>query len=226
MSVDDVIRDAASKSDIALGSDLYEEVARELSDIGLNLAFFVFTTKEHSSCARTVDGKTSPHPVLTVYLKYEADLQQTGIDRHHGNWDDNWAQTRTVRDALNAVLQRRRFGDAYVSYRTFIFVQTLEELVFREIGRECKNAVQQFICDQAPGVVVSRIFWNGQQYDVIMENKTDYKRVKHILDSKISGAIPGILASADHDRHCRSYAAGIRLGHSGMSLFHLIREDL
>lgn len=46
MSVDDVIRDATSKSDIALGSDLYEEIARELTDIGLNLAFFVFTGRQ------------------------------------------------------------------------------------------------------------------------------------------------------------------------------------
>ena len=59
MSVDDIIRDAADESDIAFSSDLYQEVARELSDVGLNLAFFVFTSREHSSCARTLNGEKS-----------------------------------------------------------------------------------------------------------------------------------------------------------------------
>lgn len=226
MSVDDVIRDVTNKSDIAIGSDVYAEITRELTGIGLNLAFFVFTTSEHSSAARTLDGKTATHPILTVYLKYDVDFQQTGIDPHHGNWGDKWAQTRTVRDALNAVLQRHGFDNGYVSDHAFIFVYTLEELVFREIGRECKNAVQEFICDEVPGVVVSRVFWNGQQYDVIMGNKTDYKRIKRNVKVKASKALPRILAAADIDAHCQSYKAVIEFGYSGMNLFHLTREDI
>jgi hypothetical protein len=81
MSVDDIIRDVADESDIAFSSDLYQEVACELSDIGLNLAFFVFTSRKHSSCARTLNGETESYPVITLYLRYDADLQQTGIER-------------------------------------------------------------------------------------------------------------------------------------------------
>lgn len=226
MSVVDRICAVRNQSAIRFGSDLYSEISRELIDIGLNLAFFVFTTRADSSCARTLDGKIATCPVLVLYLKFKVDFQQTRIDPHFGNWDDKWEKTRLVRDTVNAILRRHGLESDYVSEHTFIFVQTLEELAFREIGRECKDAVQRFICSEAPGVVVSRVLWNGHQYHVIMRDKADCKRVKGKVADKVTKAIPEILAAADKDGFCQDHEAIVRFGDSGMNLFHLIREDV
>lgn len=226
MNVDDIIRDVTAKSDIAFGSGVYQEIARELIDIGLNLALFVFATREHSSCARALDGKTETCPVLTVYLKYDADFVETGIDPHSGNWDDRWKRTQIVRDTLNLILRRHGFDNDYVSDHTFIFVRTLEELAFREIGRECKDAIKKLVCEEAPGVSVSYVFWNGYQFAVIMEDKSDYKRVKRKVKTKATNAIPKILAAADKDGCCQNYKASIGFGYTGMDLVRLIRNDL
>ena len=225
MSVDDAIRNLTEKGDIACRSAIYEEISRELTYLGLNLAFFVFSTSGNSSCARTLDGSTSSCPALTLYLKYDVDFQQTGIDPHLGNWDDEWAQTRPIRDAVNAILRHHGFGNDYVSDHTFIFVHTLETLAFREIGRQCKGTVKKFVCDAAPGVVITHVFWNGHQYDVIVRDKADYKRVKHDVKAKVSKALAGILAAADDRRHCQCYNAVVKFGYTGMNLFPLFRDD-
>ncbi|MCA9173999.1 MAG: hypothetical protein KDB14_05880 [Planctomycetales bacterium] len=203
--MDDMIRDLTKESDIAFGSHLYQEVARRLVDAGLNLAFFAFTTREHSSCARTLDGDdTVSCPVLTLYLRYNADFRQTGIDPHHGNWDDKWAQTRTVRDALNAILQRHGLDNCYVSGRTFIFVRTLEELAFRQLGKECADEVKRLVIAEAPGVHVDGVYWDGAGYYVLMRDKADYKRVKRNVRANVTKAVPKLLASADTDGIART----------------------
>ena len=224
-SLDKAIRDLIDESDIASHSNVYEEVVHELTDIGLNLAFFVFETSERSSCARTLNGNTVTCPVLELYLKYDRDFRETGIDRHQGNWDDKWVRTRTVRDAFNTVLSRHGYGEGFVSGHTFVFVRTLEELVFHHIGRECKNAVRQLICAEAPGVEIAHVFWNGAQYDVIMRDKADYKRVKRKVKSKVAKALPKLLAKADKGGHCQAYNVTIEFGHTGMNFLPLMRND-
>ncbi|MFO0820817.1 MAG: hypothetical protein U1A77_22910 [Pirellulales bacterium] len=226
MSEDDIIRKATNDSDIAFGSDLYTDIGRELTEIGINFAFFVFATSEHSSCVRTLDGQTASCPVFTLYLKYDADFELTGIDPRNGNWDDKWPQTRTIRDAVNAILQRHGFGNHYVSDHTFIFVRTLEELAFIQLGCECKEAVQKLVCAEAPGISVTDVFWNGRQFDVILGEKADYKRMNRCVKAKLAKALPKLLSNADTSRNCQSYKATIKFGHTGMNLARLIREDV
>jgi hypothetical protein len=221
------IRDLTDESDIAFNGDVYQEIARGLTNIGLNLAFFVFKSSDHSHVARALeDGRTASFPSVTLYLKYDEDLRQTGIDRHRGNWDDEWGQTDRVRDAINVVLQRHNYGSDYVSERTFVFVATLEEIAFRDIGRECKNQVRDLVCAEAPGVDVTHVFWNGHQYYVIMRDKRDYQRVSPKVKDKIAKALPELLAASDTSGYCQAYKPTIEFGHTGMNLFTLMRDDL
>ncbi|MFH1301811.1 MAG: hypothetical protein ABIK07_12190 [Planctomycetota bacterium] len=226
MSVEDAIRNLIDESDIAFRSDVFEEVSRELIDTGLNLAFFVFATSGHSSCARTVDGVTASCPVLTLYLRYDADFRETGIDPHQGNWDDKWVQTRTIRDSFNTILLRHGFANDFVSAHTFVFLRTLEELAFVHVGRKCKQAVEKLVCVEAPGVAVANVFWNGRQFDVILHDKSDYKRVKRNVKAKIANELPKLLATSDVGSYCQSYDATIKFGYTGMNLANLIREDI
>ncbi|QDU94685.1 hypothetical protein [Lignipirellula cremea] len=223
MSVDDMIRDHTKESDIAYGSNLYQEVARRMTDVGLNLAFFAFTTSERSSCARTLDDDTASCPVLTLYLRYNAYFQQTGIDPHHGNWDDKWAQTRTVRDALNVILQRHGLDNDYVSDHTFIFVRTLEELAFRQLGQKCADGIKQLVIAEAPGVHVDGVYWDGAEYYVLMPDKADYKRVKRNVKANITKTAPKLLANADTDGYCQDYKTTIEFGYGGVVPMQFLR---
>lgn len=226
MSVEDIIRNLTDESDIAFRSDVFEEISRELIDTGLNLSFFVFSTSGHSSCKRTVDSGTVSCPVLTLYLKYDADFLETGIDPHQGNWDDKWAQTRTVRDSVNTILLRHGFANDFVSEHTFVFLRTLEELAFVHVGRECKQAVKKLVCAEVPGITVTNVFWNGRQFDIILHDKSDYKRVKRNVKAKIANELPKLLAKADVSSYCQSYSATFEFGYTGMNLANLIREDV
>jgi hypothetical protein len=173
-----------------------------------------------------VDGETLRCPKLELCLRFDADLRETGINPHQGNWDDKWAPTQSIRDAVNRILQRHGFNDDYVSNQTFVFVRSLEELAFQQIGRECKGAVRTLICDEAPGVVISEVYWNGRQFNVIMRDQADYKRVKRKIREKVEDALPELFAAADTDKCCRTYKPSIELGYEGASLFHVIRENL
>lgn len=215
MAVDEIIGDATNDSDIAFGSDLYEEISRELTRIGLNLAFFVFTNSEHSSCARTLNGTTASYPVLTLYLKYAADFQATGIDPHQGNWNDKWARTRPIRNILNAMLQRHGLDRDHVSDHTFIFVRTLEELAFRQLGEQCTDGVRRLVTTEAPGVHVERVYWNGSDYYVLMRDKSDYKLVNRNVKTDVTKAIRKLLADADQDGCCQDYNTTIEFGYDG-----------
>ncbi len=223
MSVDDMIRDLTKASDIAYCSNLYQEVARRLIDVGLNLAFFTFTTSEHSTCARTLDGDTVSCPVLTLYLRYNADFQQTEIDPHHGNWDDKWAHTRTVRDTLNAIVQRHGLVNDYVSDHTFIFVRTFEELAFQQLGQKCADQIKELVISEAPGVHVDGVYWDGAEYYVLMRDKADYKRVKRNVKANITKAVPKLLANADTDGYCQDYKTTIEFGYGGVVPMQFLR---
>ena len=161
-----------------------------------------------------------------MLFRSDADFERTGIDPRNGNWDDKWPQTRTIRDAVNAILQRHGFGNHYVSDHTFIFVRTLEELAFIQLGRECKEAVQKLVCAEATGIAVAGVFWNGRQFDVILGEKADYKRVNRSVKAKLAKALPKLLSNADTSRNCQSYNATIKFGYTGMNLACLIREDI
>ena len=223
MSVDDMIRDLTKESDIAYGSNLYREVARSLIDVGLNLAFFTFTSSEHSSSARTLDGDTVPCPVLTLYLRYNADFQQTGIDPHRGNWGDKWAQTRTVRSALNANLQGHGLDSDYVSDHTFVFVRTLEELAFRQLGKKCADEVKELVIAEAPGVHVDGVYWDGAEYYVLVRGKDDFKRVKRNVKANVTKAVSKLLANADTDGCCQGYRTTIEFGYGGVVPVQFLR---
>jgi hypothetical protein len=224
--VNETIRNSVRESDIKEPSSAYEEIAAELTALGLNLAFFVFTNRGHSSSARSLDGKNLTCPLLTLYLKYDADFRQTGIDSHEGNWNDKWTHTRAIRDALNTILHRHGFDGDYVCKHTFIFVRSLEELAFREIGRNCKAAVRDLVRLEVPGAEVSHVFWNGSRYDVIMREKSDYKRVEHKAKAKLTKSVAKLLAKADKEEYCKTYNASLEFGHAGMNLFHFVSEDL
>jgi hypothetical protein len=216
------------EGDIAPNSDAYHEISHVLSGLGLNRAFFVFTRADNSLAARKVeDGRSVAFPVLTVYLKYDDDFRQTGIDRRLGNWDDGWALTVPVRKALIGVLERHQDLRAEVSDRTFVFVDTRERVAFLRLGKDCKQAVRDLILREAPGVEVSRIFWTeARQYHAIMKDKLDYKRVKRDVKAKVGKALPALLAKADVNAYCRNYNATIEFGFHGLNPFNLIREDL
>jgi len=226
MSVEEAIRSVITKSEIAFGSTLYGEIYSALTDIGLNLAFFVFETSRRSSCARTLDGRTVSCPVLSLYLKYDGDFRQTGIDPHGGNWDDQWAQTRTIRAALNAILQRHGLGNTFLSDHTFVFVRTREELAFQRIGRDCKSAVQQLISAEAAGVSIDSIYWNGDQYDVLLRDKSHYDLVQGDVKTKVAQALPQLLAGVDEHHFCQTYDATIEFHYPGPHLPQLYRDDI
>jgi hypothetical protein len=213
--MDEMIRDITKESDIAYGSNLYLDVARRLTDIGLNLALFAFTTSEHSSCARRLNEATVTCPVLTIYLRYNADFQQTGIDPHHGNWDDKWAETRSVRDTLNATLQSHGLDNDYVSDHTFIFVRALEELAFRRLGQECADGLKELVISEVPGVHVDGVYWDGAEYYVLMRDKAGYKRVKRNAEN-LTKAVLKLLANADTNGYCQDYKTTIAFGHGGV----------
>ncbi len=226
MPVEQLVSSLTDGSDLKFASPVYNEVCHELVELGLNLAFVVFKSRDHSSCSRTLHDGIVPCPVLVVYLKYVADFQQTQIDPLRGNWGDEWSKTHDIRNALNGVLERHAFENDDVSEQTLIFVDTLEEVAFREIGRECKVAVQQLVCDEAPGVTVSHVFWNGRQYDVIMGSPAEYKRVRRGVKTKVTKRIPELLAAADKQGYCQNYVATVEFGFLGMNLFHLTRDDV
>jgi hypothetical protein len=223
-----VIDELQCDTDLACHRDVYEEIARGLNRLGLNLAFFTFKCSSNSHAARTLeDGRTLSFPILKLYLKYDRDFRDTGIDHHLGNWGDEWAQTVPVRNALNMALNRHKRIEGYVSDRTFVFVDTRERIALLEIGKQCKPAVQDLICSLAPGVEVSRIFWTAErQYHAIMKDKGSYTRVKRGVKAKIEKALPQVLAKADVDAYCQNYSATIKFGFGEMNLMRLIREDV
>jgi hypothetical protein len=216
------------EGDIAHNSEAYDEISSALSSLGLNVAFFVFRRAENSLAARTLEnGRTVSCSTLNLYLKYVDDFQQTGIDYHLGNWGDEWTQTVPVKKALNAVLVRHEDLRAYASDDTFVFVDTRERVAFLEIGKQCKQAVRDLICSEAPGVEVAHLFWAAQRrYYAVMKDKTDYKRVKRGVKARVGEALPALLAKADIDGYCRDYSATIEFGFSGMNLFPLIHDDI
>jgi len=226
--VDETIQKLQRESEIDFNSVAYEEIARGLTDLGLNLAFFVFTSSDNSSTARTLkDGSTMSFPVLNLYLKHDDDFHQTGIDPHQGNWDGKWKQTVPIRNLLNTILEKFDFGSNNISDQTFVFVETLERVAFLQIGKQCKNAVKDLVCTEAPGVKVSEIFWTSTgKYHVIMKNKADCKRMKHSVKTKVTNALPQILKNADTNCYCQSYKAPIDFLYEEVNLFNIIRESV
>ena len=224
-SVAETIRRLTLESDIPYQSDVYEEISRKLAATRLNVAFFSFTSSSNSSSARRLAGKSERCPVLTLYLKYDADFRQTGIDQRRGNWDDKWALTPTIRNILNGSLERLEFGSDYVSDHTFVFVRTLETHAFRQIGCDCKAAVRELVCAELPEAEVAHIFWNGSQYDVIMQDESGRKRGQ-AKKTELAQAISGMLAQADKESLCQTYSVALEFGHGDANLFHLRREDI
>lgn len=216
MNEHDIIKDATIGSDIAFGTEVYHEVARQLIGEGLNLAFFVFFNSERSSVARTLDGGATACPLLTLYLRYDADVLGTGIDPHSGNWDDKWPPTKTVRDVLNATLLRHGFNAGYVAENTFVFVRSLEKLAFDRIGRSSVGSVRRVLATAFPSVGVDGVYWNNGGYFVLLASKADYKLVKRGFEAKVAKEVSKLLAHADNDCCCRTYSATFEFGYDGM----------
>lgn len=224
-SPDEMIRNYLNESEISVDSDVYKDLFAHLSEMGLNLAFLTFNSSRTSHCGRKMPDETSiTCPVLNLYLKYDSDFQQTGIDPHSGNWGDAWSETLAVRDVLNGVLNRHDFSSSFLSEHTFIFFRfTREEIAFRQIGRFCKPDVKGLILAELPNVTVDHIYWIEKEYTVLLREKAQCKRVTDRIKSKIEKAMPSILAKADVKGYCMSYDVTIAVTH--VRSLHLISED-
>jgi hypothetical protein len=225
-SQDSLIREHAAKSDIAFRSQVYNEIAHELTSLGLNLAFFVFESSQHSHAARkAADGSHLSCPVVKIYFKYDEDFKETRINAHQGNWDDKWEMTIPIRNAINKVLNRNELGSGFISEQTFVFVQSFEEIAFRRIGRDCKGQVWTLVAAEVPGAAVTQVFWNGKRFDAIFQDKKTCKWATRHAKKTIDAALPGLFQKFDTDRCCKSYPVTIEFGHEGMNLFPLIHAD-
>lgn len=221
-SIGETIRDLAAESDIAIESDIYAEIYRELTQLGLNLAGFVFQACRNSQCARQFEGTHVTCPVLTLYLRFESDFVRTGIDPQRGNWDDQWPLTRTIRDLLNSILWRHGFGEAFVSTHTFIFARTLEAAVFSQIARESDDEIKKMVCAELSGANVEAVYWCGRTIYLLMRDKADYRRGKRNAD-KLAKAISKLLATADKDSCCQDYSVSIEFGYDGAIPIQFVR---
>ena len=209
------IENKKHSSDIAVDSELYSQIADALTDIGLNLAFFTFENLQSSSYARTIDGQTTTCPVLTIYLKFNEDFKRTRIDPHSGNWSDKWTKTRDVRGIVNTIFEDHGLGHDYVSEHTFIFVHSNEVLAFYELGQNCISDVRKMIFAQAPGVYIDSVYWDGNEYYILMRDKFDYKRVKRKVKTNLAKSIPQLLAKKDKEGKCKEYDVTIKFGCAG-----------
>ena len=160
--MDSEIRALKCDSDISVDGDAYAAILAGLRGMDLNVAFFVFRNSSNSIAARTLqEGGTQTCPSLTLYLQHNEDVCKTGIDPHRGNWDDEWEQTVFVRDSVNSVLRQHDYGPDYVSEGTFVFLDTLERIVFDHIGRASKAAVHDLVCCETGGVKPAHVFWSS-----------------------------------------------------------------
>jgi hypothetical protein len=229
-SLDSEIRGLKCGSDIAIDGDAYAEILTHLSQMDLNLAFFVFHNRTHSSSARRVEGGgAETFPTLTLYLKHNEDFRKTGVDPHRGNWDDEWEQTDSVRDAVNSVLRRHSYGPDSVSDGTFVFLDTVERIAFDHIGRASKVAVHELVRRETGGKKPSHVFWSSDGvYHIVMKNKRGYRRLADSVKQSIAGAVPEVLAKADSGGYCKDYGTRVEFAYQGMkglNLAGLARED-
>ena len=207
MVPDDLIRVLADDSDIPLDGDLYREIADSLVAPGLNLSFFTFQTRGHSSCARQGIGTC---PALRIFLRHDADFRATGVSAHRNNWGDEWSLTATVRDALNAIHRARGYDGDYVSDHTFVFLRTLEEQVRHNLGCFCKGALRQAIKEHAPCAQIDRTFdsdrlyWTGESYHVAFRDEAEWKWAERVKD-RIKEDVQRAFAEADVGQACQSY---------------------
>ena len=229
-SLDSEIGALKNGSDISFDEDAYAEMLAHLRRMGLNLAFFVFHNRAHSSSARRVEGGgAETFPTLTLYLKHNEDFRKTGVDPHRGNWDDEWEQTESVRDAVNSVLRQHGYSPDYVSGGTFVFLDTVERIAFDHIGRASKIAVHELVRRETGGTKPSHVFWSSDSvYHIVMKNKRGYRRLTDSVKDRIANAIPEILAKADERGYCKEYDTRVEFAYEGMKgleLFGLARED-
>ena len=225
-ALDKSIAELREGSDISASSEVYAEIEANLVPH--------WSRTSPSSCLRTVlirtartieDGQSKVFPELTLYLKYDEDFRQTGIDPRLGNWGDKWKQTDTVRDAVNAVLERHKYGSDYVSSRTFIFVASRERIAFRQIGLASKGIVRELVRSAAPDLEVAHIFWSdARKYHIIFQRREDCKRGVHPVKATGEDAAKGA-AAADEHNYCRSYEVEVELGHTGMNLWGLAHDE-
>lgn len=221
-TVGDRIRGIAAESEIAIDSDLYAEIFRELVGMGVNLACFVFRTSLRSACARQLNGTRATCPVLTLFLRFDVDFVRTGIDRHQGNWDDKWALTQPIRDLLNAILRRRGFSDEFISEHTFIFARTLEEVVFGKITAESRNEIKKLVREVVPDANVDAVYWNERTAYLLMHDKTDCRQAKRKAPRLVK-AISQFVADADKDACCQDYSVEIEFGFGGVVPVQFVR---
>ena len=229
-SLDSKIRALKCDGDIATDGDAYAEVLAHLSQMDLNLAFLVFHNRTHSASARQVEGGgAETFPTLTLYLKHNEDLRKTGVDPHRGNWNGEWEQTDSVRDAVNSVLRQHNYGPDYISDGTFVFLDTVERIALDHIGRASKIAVHELVRRETGGAKPSRVFWSSDGvYHIIMKNKRGYRRLTDSVKDRIANAVPEVLARADTGGYCKDYSLRVEFAYKGMeglNLYGLARED-
>jgi hypothetical protein len=224
--LENALNEIVTESDVPFGSPLYREIAADLTAVGLNLAFFVFRTRSRSPRARRRPGRRRvAGPVLTLYLKHEADLRETGIDRRRDNANDEWPGTRRVREAVNRCFLRHGLGDDYVSEHTFVLVRDRERIVFEHIGRALQGELEDLVVQQVPGVTVQKVSFDAGRYDVILPTAAQCKRVGPEAKAKLDKRMQKLFARADEKRFCQSYPATIAFGHPSAKRRRPMRES-
>jgi hypothetical protein len=229
-SLDSEIRALKGDSDISVDGDVNAAILAHFQGLDLNVEFFVFRNRAHSSSARCVEGGgAETFPTLTLYLKHNEDFRKTGVDPHRGNWDDEWEQTDSVRDAVNSVLRQHDYDPDYVSEGTFVFLDTLERIVFDHIGRASKVAVYELVRRETGGTKPSHVFWSSDGvYHIVMKNKRGYRCLTESVKDCIANAMREILARADTGGYCKDYSSRVEFAYEGMkglNLAGLARED-
>jgi hypothetical protein len=234
-SLDRRIVELKNKSDIPVGSPVYEEIKLALAGFELNLAFFVFNNRLHAVGARPpaldspTRGRSIPVPAISLYLKYDEDYRKMGLDAIHDNWLDEWSHTAEVRNVVNSILKRNHYNDDYISDQTFIFFLSLENIVFDAIGRAIKPAVYKLICSEIRPLQPASLYWHSDRiYFVVMHNFIEVKLIKETAKSQIKEGVKKLISNADPDGYCQNHDVIIKYYHlwsKDINLMGLARED-
>jgi hypothetical protein len=221
----DFIDERLSNSEIPQDSLAYEEIFRELQAIRVPIAFFTFDSPGKSACRmRNGNGNYVSVSCVRLFLRFEKDIDDTGIDRGDGNWSGRWSLTGRVRDLVNGALKRYAFPAGFVSVDALIHLDSLERIALLQIGKDCKRNVKELLEREISSLKISEIFWDGCRFTAAADSSCDVKRIPKRQIAEIRKAVSKILQSADTGRYCQNYAADVVVAGAKANLFHVSRD--
>jgi len=193
------------------------------------LTHITFEGRARSSCRRSLEnGGVTRFPCVTLYVRSDLDRCRAGLAAEQGNWDDSWSGTRSIRDQVNTVLRQHGFPSDDISDQTFVFVKSLEPIVFDRIGRAGKEDVGQVILRQT-GLEPSHLFWSsGGTYHAVWRDRDTCQRIGRWARWMISRQVTRLVSNLDPSRLCRARAVRVvhaYIGQEGVHLDGLSRED-